>query len=85
MRFSVVVPAYNAAGTLETTVRSALEQGLDDFEVVISDDGSTDETLAVARLARGRRLAGQRRDRRERRAAPLRATGDSRRPAASTS
>lgn len=49
MRFSVVVPAYNAAGTLETTVRSALEQGLDELEVVISDDGSTDETLAVAR------------------------------------
>ena len=35
--------------TLETTVRSALAQEFDDFEVVISDDGSTDSTLALAR------------------------------------
>lgn len=49
MRFSVVVPAYNAAETLEAAVRSALKQASGDFEVVISDDGSTDDTLAVAR------------------------------------
>jgi glycosyltransferase involved in cell wall biosynthesis len=49
MRFAVVVPAYNAAETLEGAVRSALEQAPRDFEVVISDDGSTDDTLAVAR------------------------------------
>jgi succinoglycan biosynthesis protein ExoO len=49
MRFSVIVPAYNAAEMLEVTVRSALSQDFDDFEVVISDDGSTDRTLALAR------------------------------------
>jgi glycosyltransferase involved in cell wall biosynthesis len=49
MRFSVVVPAYNAAEMLEATVRSVLEQDFEDFEVVVSNDGSTDGTLAVAR------------------------------------
>ena len=47
--FSIVVPAYNAADTLEATVRSALAQNSGAFEVIISDDGSTDATLALAR------------------------------------
>lgn len=49
MRFSVVVPAYNASEMLEATVRSALVQDAGDFEVIISDDGSTDDTLELAR------------------------------------
>ncbi|MDR3687558.1 MAG: glycosyltransferase [Coriobacteriia bacterium] len=48
MRFSVIIPAYNASEVLERTVRSALEQTYPDFEVVISDDGSSDDTLDVA-------------------------------------
>ena len=52
MRFSVVVAAFNAAGTLEGAVRSALDQAASDAEVIVSDDGSTDGTLALAhRLA----------------------------------
>jgi glycosyltransferase involved in cell wall biosynthesis len=48
MRFSVIIPAYNARDVLERTVRSALSQTFDDFEVIISDDGSPDDTLDVA-------------------------------------
>jgi glycosyltransferase involved in cell wall biosynthesis len=48
MRFSVIIPAYNARDVLERTVRSALAQTYHDFEVVISDDGSPDDTLEVA-------------------------------------
>jgi glycosyltransferase involved in cell wall biosynthesis len=48
MRFSVIVPAYNAREILEATVRSALDQTLADLEVVVSDDGSPDDTLAFA-------------------------------------
>ena len=47
-RFSVAIPAYNAAATLSETLDSVLAQSFDDFEVVICDDGSTDDTLAVA-------------------------------------
>ncbi|HZS09399.1 MAG TPA: glycosyltransferase [Blastocatellia bacterium] len=46
---SVVIPAYNAARTLEATVRSVQAQTVQDFEIIIVDDGSKDDTLAVAR------------------------------------
>lgn len=45
--FSVVIPAYNAAATLRGTVASVIGQSDQDFEVIIVDDGSTDETLNV--------------------------------------
>jgi len=51
-RFSITIPAYNAAPTLAETAASVRAQTLDDWELVIVDDGSTDGTLAVAqRLA----------------------------------
>ena len=46
--FSVVIPAFNAARTLPTTIDSVLKQTFADFEVVIVDDGSSDETVRVA-------------------------------------
>ena len=41
---SVIIPAYNAMAYLPQTVQSVLEQTFIDFEVIIVDDGSTDET-----------------------------------------
>lgn len=48
-RFSITVPAYNATATLPETVDSVREQTFGDWELVIVDDGSTDDTLAMAR------------------------------------
>lgn len=48
MSISVVIPAYNAAVFLEQTVRSVQAQTLPDWEMVIVDDGSLDDTRAVA-------------------------------------
>ena len=45
---SFIVPAYNAAGTLERAVRSAIGQNGLSVEVIVVDDGSVDDTLAVA-------------------------------------
>jgi len=45
---SVVIPAYNAGRTLADTVESVLAQTLDDLEILVVDDGSTDATATVA-------------------------------------
>jgi len=46
-RVSVVVPAYNAGRYIAATLRSIQAQTLHDFEVVVVDDGSTDDTPQV--------------------------------------
>ena len=45
---SVVIPAYNAAGTLREAVESALSQGQNIREVIVIVNGCTDNTLDVA-------------------------------------
>lgn len=46
-RVSVVIPAYNAAGTIARAIGSALRQTIPDIEVLVVDDASTDNTAAV--------------------------------------
>ena len=45
--FSIVIPAYNYARTLSRAVDSAMAQTGDDFEVLVVNDGSTDDTSEV--------------------------------------
>ena len=44
---SVIMSAYNAAETLEKSVRSILDQTYKDFEFIIVNDGSTDNSLEI--------------------------------------
>ena len=47
MSVSVVIPTYNRARRLPAAIESALQQGIADLEIIVVDDGSTDDTRAV--------------------------------------
>lgn len=47
MKVSVILPVYNADKSLEKTILSVLNQTYTDFELIIIDDGSTDNSHQV--------------------------------------
>lgn len=47
-RVSVIIPAFNAGSTLAATIGSVVAQTYTDWEVVVGDDGSTDDTVRLA-------------------------------------
>lgn len=55
-RMSVVIPAYNHGRFVGEAVSSVLGQTMADLELIVVDDGSTDDTLAVVESIRDPRL-----------------------------
>lgn len=47
MKFSVIVPIYNVEKYLEYCVESILNQSFKDFEIILVNDGSTDNSLSL--------------------------------------
>jgi glycosyltransferase involved in cell wall biosynthesis len=45
--FSVIIPNYNKANYISATVSSVLEQTFGDYEIIVVDDGSVDNSLEV--------------------------------------
>ena len=54
--FSVVIPLYNKRRTIGRAIRSVLSQSFADFELIVVDDGSTDDSLSVVRAIEDPRL-----------------------------
>ena len=46
---SVVIPTYNRAHCLRDAINSVLAQSFQDFELIVVDDGSTDDTCEVVK------------------------------------
>lgn len=48
-RVSIVIPVFNKAQWIQETLQSVLDQEYKDWEAIIVDDGSTDESLSIIR------------------------------------
>lgn len=63
-KVSVIIPTYNQATFLREAVDSVLQQSFGDFEVIIVDDGSSDETPDVAQSINDHRVIYHRQENR---------------------
>jgi glycosyltransferase involved in cell wall biosynthesis len=55
-KVSIIIPTFDSASFLQTTLDSALSQDFDDYEIVVVDDGSKDETPNILRKYKSPRL-----------------------------
>jgi glycosyltransferase involved in cell wall biosynthesis len=49
--FSVIIPLYNKENYIQATIASVLKQTFSDFEIILINDGSTDQSLLIAEKA----------------------------------
>ena len=47
MIFSVIIPTFNSSSTIQRALKSVLKQSFKDFEIIIVDDGSSDDTKRI--------------------------------------
>ena len=47
MKFSIIIPIYNSAKTLERLLKTILKQTYTDYEIILVDDGSTDNSFNI--------------------------------------
>jgi glycosyltransferase involved in cell wall biosynthesis len=45
--FSIIIPTYNRAHTIAHTINSCIQQNFFDYEIIVVDDGSTDNTFEI--------------------------------------
>ena len=47
LSYSIIIPIYNASTYLAFSLESLLSQPFQDFELILVDDGSTDESASI--------------------------------------
>lgn len=59
MRVSVLIPVYNCSRYIGAAIESVLAQTFQDFEIIVIDDGSEDETASIVKCYEGVRYVYQ--------------------------
>ena len=47
MKYSIIIPVYNTSKYLNKCIKSAINQDYDNIEIIIVNDGSTDDSLDI--------------------------------------
>jgi len=53
---SIIIPTYNQANFIDKAINSALKQTYQDFEIIVIDDGSTDDTEEIMKGFKDKRV-----------------------------
>ncbi|HRI26706.1 MAG TPA: glycosyltransferase family A protein [Chitinophagales bacterium] len=69
MLFSIIIPVYNRANLLKATIQSVLAQDYSNFEIIVVDDGSTDDVVSVVNSIPDKRIQFIKQENKERGAA----------------
>ena len=48
-KVSIIIPTYNSANTIAETIASVQQQSITDYEIIVIDDGSQDNTIDVVK------------------------------------
>ncbi|MBU3957249.1 glycosyltransferase [Patescibacteria group bacterium] len=56
LKFSICMPTYNGSQWITESLKSVLSQSFQDFEIIISDDCSTDNTIEVIKKLKDKRI-----------------------------
>jgi glycosyltransferase involved in cell wall biosynthesis len=67
--FSIIIPTYNRAAFITKAISSVLSQSVENFELIVVDDGSTDNTASIVAKIQDHRLRYFKKENRERAAA----------------
>ena len=56
MKVSIAMPVFNGERSLRRTLESLLKSELDDFEIIVSDDCSSDRSIQIVQSIKDSRL-----------------------------